>query len=206
MDYDYSKLVFDSYNNAFGNNYDLEIMHDSNDFINYVKQGLKMNGYQLENGAVLVITEKQYILSYNLGKGQKGHNSTLSRIHAKLNGIDSDYKLREELQFQTELSKKFLHARIYADMTSDYSIYRHIIFTLKREKISEAEFKVFMEFYNNYAAIIKKYNFRVGFNKMELTIDELKDYLETIIDYSLENISSEDEIIIGAPVTSAIKK
>lgn len=98
------------------------------------------------------------------------------------------------------LCNKYLHARIYAEVVDEHNNCMHMItFILKnRTKISEEEYELFLDFYEEYAWIIKKEKFTVWFNTTETDIDTLKTFLEKIVDINY-HLSDEDEIIIGYP-------
>ena len=210
MNYQEEKKKKNSYFDGvdISSNYELDIIRDSSDFIEFLKQGKEAYDYNIENGGVLVITDKQYILTMNLGKGQKAHNPTLARVAAAINGYDIRYDFNKLVRLQGQICRQFLHARIYAELTNEKRNFMQLIaFELKpRDRISQKEFQSFMNFYNEYAWIIKREKFRVAFNGVDTTIDELKTFLEQIIDYDLELEENNEERIIGTPTNNIFRK
>ena len=181
-------------------NFPVDVMKDSSDMLDLIKQaGDCEEG--MENGAVLLITEKQYIMAFNRGRGRGPHDATIARVYA-------DITDQKELGFLTivlychKAEDSLIHARIFSEKANKRSKPRNIIsFSFNRErKISQKEFNSFMDFYNEYAWVIKRENFQVSLmGKTMPSIDSVKEILESMIDkdFSLDGIMPEDEQIIG---------
>lgn len=180
-------------------NFELDIMSDSSDLLHLIKQGSRCEE-GMENGAVLLITEKQYIMSYNRGMGNGPHDSTLARVYANI----TDHK---KLDFWTikQYCRKaeaiLLHARIYAEKDSSVTKVSKILsFSFNRERrISQKEFNSFMDFYNEYSWVIKRENFKVSLMGKSMTIENVKDVLENMVDptFELSSVFTDNETIIG---------
>ena len=188
-------------------NFQVDIMKDSGDLLDLIKQS-KDCEEGIENGAVVVFTEKQYIPAFNRGMGSGPHDATLARLYSLLTD-------KKELGFFTvmhychKLEEKLIHARIYSEKETKMSKVNNIIsFSFNREKkISEKEYESFLAFYNEYAWLIKRENFKVSLMGRDKTIDEVKEYFESIIDYdfNLKEIFEENDII-GISLENNIKK
>ena len=182
-------------------NFPVDIMEDSSDLLDLLKQS-KDCEEGIENGAVLLITEKQYIMAFNRGMGNGPHDSTIARIF-------SDITDQKELGFVTimlychKAEASLIHARIYAEKETKMSpVSKILAFSFNREKkISQKEFNSFMDFYNEYAWVIKRENFKVSFAGKSMTIDDIKELLESMIDkdFELSSVFTDNETIIGNP-------
>ena len=180
-------------------NFPLDIMKDSSDILQLVRQAKKCDSEE-ENGAVLLITENQYIMSYNRGMGRGPHDSTLARIYA-------DITDQKELNFYTikkycrMAEQSLIHARVYSEKDT-VKVKNILSFSFNREhKISPLEYDSFLNFYNEYAWVFKREKFDVSFAGKTMSIDDIKLLLESMVDYdfSLPSEFSENETIIGEP-------
>lgn len=178
-------------------NFDIDIMNDSGDLINLIKQA-KDCEEGIENGAVVVFTEKQYITAFNRGMGNGPHNATFARIYSLLTD-KKELGFFSVMQYCHKLEDTLIHARIYSEKETRMSKVNNIIsFSFNRDKkISQKEYESFLAFYNEYAWLIKRENFKVSLMGRDRTIDEIKDYFESIVDYdfNLSSIFEENDII-----------
>ena len=194
-----------SYKSRYGQNeynFNLDIMKDANDLLSFISQGNKTLG-DISNGAVLVITESDYILSYNRGMGQGPHDLTFARIASIMSN--------KELNFSNsrsnckKLESLFLHARLFSERESIKAKQKNIIsFSFNRDSISEKEYDRFIDFCNEYEFILKKYDFDVSFKGKTMSFDLLKEKLKSIIDYDLivDYGDLDDSKIIGNDINS----
>lgn len=165
--------------------FDLDIMKDSDDLLKFISNGNKTLG-DIANGAVLVIMEKEYILSFNRGMGQGRHDLTFAKISSKLSD-DKELNFSNARGYCKKLENTFLHARLFSEKESRQSPLKNIIsFSLNRDYITEKEYNTFIEFCNEYEFIIKKYNFDVSLKGKTMSFDLLKEKLKSMINYDLK--------------------
>ena len=189
-------------------NFPVDVMKDSSDLLDLIKQA-KDCEEGIENGAVLLITEKQYIMAYNRGMGNGPHDSTIARIYADLTD-QAKLGFVTIMKYCHKAEEKLIHARFYAEKETKMSPVSKILsFSFNREKkISQKEFNSFMDFYNEYAWAIKRENFKVSFAGKTMTIDDIKILLESMIDneFVLSSIFTDEEVIIGTPTNAQEQK
>lgn len=177
-----------SYKSRYGQNeydFDLDIMKDSGDLLTFISNGNKTLG-DIANGAVLVITEKEYILCFNRGMGQGRHDLTLARISSVLSD-NKQLNLSNAKAYCKKIENTFLHARLFSEKDSRQSPLKNIIsFSFNRDFITEKEYNSFIEFCNEYEIFIKKYNFDVSFKGKTMSFDLLKERLKSMINYNLK--------------------
>ena len=181
-------------------NFPIDIMKDSSDLLDLIKQSKECEE-GIENGAVLILTEKQYIVAYNRGMGRGPHDATIARVYADITD-KKELGFFTVMQYCHKAEEKLLHARIYSEKETKMSKVVNIIsFSFNRDglKITPKEFKSFMDFYNEYAWVIKRDNFKVSFRGKTMSIDDVKTILESMIDenYDLYQIFTNEENIIG---------
>lgn len=163
--------------------FDLDLIKDENDFLSFIAQGNKTFG-DVSNGAVLLITEDEYIFSYNRGMGQGPHDLTFARICSMMQDKKIDYS--NARSYCKKLENLFLHARLFSERESRNSKQKNIIsFSFNRDSISEKEYERFIEFCNTYEFILKKYDFDVSFKGKTMSLDSLKERLKSMINYDL---------------------
>jgi hypothetical protein len=101
-----------------GANFDLTDLIKYFSFTNLIERSKRNDkeneemGTNLENGAVLVITDKQYVLTYNQGFGASAHNPAFARVYKEIHGggIIEDFKEMHTLNGKCK--KQFIFARI----------------------------------------------------------------------------------------------
>ncbi len=159
------------------------------------------------NGGILVCTPKQYILSYNLGFGSGSHNSTFARVEKDLHGGGS-ILVQDELPLREKCRNKYIHAKILYGRVDplNFSFKGFIDFYIP-DKISQRSFESFKAFFDDFASEISLasrniQDFSINYciyskNKyvFNSTMEEIYSYLESIVDYSLND--EESEYIIG---------
>lgn len=180
-------------------NFPVDIMDDSSDLLDLIKQA-KDCEEGIENGAVLLITEKQYIMAFNRGMGNGPHDATLARVYADITD-QAELGFLSIMKYCHKAEETLIHARIYAEKETKMSSVNKILsFSFNREKkISLKEYNSFMDFYNEYAWAIKRENFNVSFAGKTMSIDDIKTLLESMIDknFELSSIFTDNETIIG---------
>ena len=181
-------------------NFPVEVMKDSSDLLGLIKQGNRIEE-GIPNGASLIITEKQYVMAFNKGRGIGRHDSTLARIYADITDQATLGYVTIEL-YRRSAEKELLHARIFCQKEEETrNIYKIITFSFNREKkISQKEFNSFMDFYNEYAWVFQREKFQVYLmGKTMPSIESVKDVLESMIDkdFSLPESFTSKERIIG---------
>ena len=180
-------------------NFPVDIMDASSDLLDLIKQSKECEE-GIENGAVLLITEKQYIMAYNRGMGNGPHDATIARLYADITD-QAELGFLSIMKYCHKAEDTLIHARIYSEKETKMSQVNKIFsFSGKREKkITQKEFNSFMDFYNEYAWAIKRENFKVSFAGKTMTIDDIKMLLESMIDrdFELSSIFTDNEIIVG---------
>ena len=172
-----------------------------------------------ENGAVLLITGKQYILSYNAGCGLGPHGACMARIMKDIHGGGRlDQKSSQMLAFQGDCK---LNGRILFERGQDefshrifYQGFIHFDLTkiMKYEHgFSQDEYDMFMEFYEDHndeiARCSDKYHLVVNFcyyneegklvKNASGNLDALKGFIESHI--VEKEKKDDDEVIINPP-------
>ena len=206
-----------------GSSYNYNLFEMINNFDFYDFFHATKNNKMDNNGATLVITNKQYILGYNAGFGMGTHYGAFARIYLELFG-GGRISNEKDMQFASRMCyTNYLTARITYERVMDDDIMRPIYkgsinFSLSNiilsndKSISPGMFKAFCEFYDDYNDEIKKlcdnYNFKVVFyhvNKKGSLMDEsnsldnLYHFLKSIVNND-KKIDDSDELIIGKPI------
>ena len=214
-----TNMVFNSYYSAdrerkFIYNFDLYELINDFDFFSFIHE-VKNSGE--EHGAILVLTDTQYILGYCASFGIGNHLGTEARIYQDLHGggyIDSE---KDALVLANLCKENYVIARIIYEAYYDNENYRpifngYIHFYLQKnginKKITPGMYKSFLKFYNdcNYeiSSLCNSYPFSVfyeylsnGYNilKMSKDLDGVLAYLGTMVDENLP--SSSEEPLIG---------
>ena len=180
-------------------NFDIHVMEDSGNLIKLVEQSKECDG-EIQNGAVLVITEKQYIMAYNYGDGYGPHDAALARVFSAITD-QKELNYCTVMHYCHKAEGAVLHARVYAERTDKYSdISKIFAFSFNRErKISQEEFNSFMDFYNEYSWAIKREKFKVSLMGKTMEIENVKDVLESMVDkdFHMPALFDGEETIIG---------
>ena len=158
----------------------------------------------VEYGASLVITDKQLILTFNGDMGAGSHNAALARIYADMTD-QGKLGYYDTIKCRKILESNFINARIYVEKyTPTESPTKIVAFSFDREgrRITPREFQGFMMFYDEYAELLKRENFDVSLMGKQMSIDEVKEVLEALIDPNLDvsNILHCEERIIGTKI------
>lgn len=199
-------------------NFDLQKMIDDFDWYDFMAHGATKISYgiasgdEFSNGAILIITNKQYVLSYTEGYGQGNHYDTAYRIMKDLHG--GGFMTYRE----AKRSHGQLHNYIWARSLFENG-YGAITF-MDLNNLNSKNYEVFYTFYNDYNETIKmicqKYNFVVRFtyrdneNKLvaieSKSLDELLYFLQNHPNKNLDANSNDDEVIIGRSVDNNLIK
>lgn len=200
-------------------NFDLSELMANFDFFDFCDEAKGRGSmYQPEHGAVLVITNSQYILSYNSSFGVGTHMATLARIYADIHnyGFISDNIVASHLS--SECESKYICARIFYENNAGY-----ISFNLApsgySNDLTPEMFDVFSKFYHDYnediQEVCKKFKIEVLYKwqdnkgktirETSSNLDNLYQFLKSKIDIDAQY--NDEEIIIGiTPNKNKIKK
>jgi len=204
-------------------NYDLYLLLENFSFTEFLSTNTKT-----EHGAVLVITNNQYIIGYTAEYGLGSHRSALARIMKTIHGGNRIQDSKEAKRLEDECKKKYITARILYDHRGDneegISLYSGAIYFQfpKNDTITKMQYELFKKFYEEYNNEIKMlirkygiYNFKVQYGHIDETgtkeiknvdsLDEIYTYLETRIDFD-KKIDNDEEIILGTTISTDHKK
>lgn len=229
------QLLFDAFIRGklgtISNNFDFAPLIDE-----FKKDGFytlisNLNDEELENGAYLFITGKQYILTLNVDYGQGTHALTASRLYSTLTNTKYITKFDNISKIANKLEQfpSCFYARIYYDSISDNARLKpkysgSINFPLENRKFNSGEIESFLQFYNDYSeeikSICKKYKMNVFFtytlddgtkcHNESYDLENLKDYILSNRDDSLEdyfeNLGIEEKIIGTQTNINKLKK
>lgn len=197
-------------------NFDINKMIKDFSFYDFIDQ---TRGGKKDNGAFLVVTDKQYILGYNADYGLGSHQQSFARCEAELEGGKKIGGYPDCVALSTKCEDSFITAKILyiymGDNENSSPMYDgKIIFTLGDRKITPEQMEVFKKLYEDKKAeingICSRYSFSICFSYKDETgkshsdysnnLDGLIDYLKTAISYDIPKTSKEDEKIIGVPL------
>ena len=151
-------------------------------------------------GAILIVTDSQYILSYTDNYGKGAHSIFINKI---LNNIF--------VNKEKDNSRKVIKANMYSDN-------KHLaIYFYGFDNITYNHYKNFMQFYNDNKEILNyisdKYILEVGFyDKFEKknintnSFDEIINFLKAHINKKHIEYNNVNEIIIGIPTEKEKKR
>ena len=199
-------------------NFDIHKLINDFDWYDYMSHGAVKTSYgiasgdEYSNGAVLLITNKQYVLSYTEGYGQGVHYYTLYRIIKDLHG-GGDMTLEESKKLHI-LIHNYIWARIIFENGSGYINFTDL------NNLNAENYQVFCAFYDDYnetiKAICNKYDFVVRFTYRDedgklmaiesKSLDQLLLYLTQNLKQDILINASDDEVIIGREVNYFSKK
>ena len=207
-------------------NFDLSKMiekFDLYDLCNLVRERDAEN-----NGAAIVITGKQYIVSYNKASGRGTHEGTFARVYKDLHGGGTIYNSNDAWDAYGKCKKEYITGIITyesVEVLSKLGNYSGgIVFELGvdfgnsiNRMISPRMFESFKAFYNDYNAIVQRICHRFNFNVIfryyrdhntvadnSDSLDNLYYFLEKHVDPNLVD-DDEDEFVIGKSVNSQVK-
>lgn len=166
-------------------------------FDDFINKGKTTGLYN--NSAVLLITNKQYILSWTNNFGMGFHYPALAQIYKYINEGGFVRNSIEELKLEYKVSK-YIHAKLFYLNNSGNMIFYGL------DSLNYKNYNVFLNFYNNYNDIIKKIceenNFKVAFKDKNInkfvsskSLDKLLKYLQENLDYN-KVINNDNEQII----------
>lgn len=174
-----------------------------------------------ETGSAIVITGKQYIVSYTADLGRGPHAGVFARIMKEFQGggkIGDDNK--EVLRLVRELKDRYIVARI--DYSGDEDYYHHklgrgiMTFFFGNKSFSPNEYAVFEQFYEKYNEDIKSacelYKLSIDYEYENSDgdivrlrtkdLDDIRDYIKNHIDVNKEDYP--DEVIFD-PKKNSLK-
>jgi len=115
---------------------------------------------KIEREAFLLITDNQYILGYSKSFGYGEFNEAISNTIREIYGL-KNFKYRREIENISDIIKgNFITAKI--DSSKRNGIY--IEFNINEcSRISENQFSLFKDFFDEYNDIIKMYSMNFGY-------------------------------------------
>ncbi len=172
-----------------------------------------------ENGAILLITGKQYVLAYNAGWGLGPHGACMARIVQDLAGggrIDQKSSVRLSVEGDRRINGRILYERGEDPLThriyTQGFIHFNLVTPLEFSKgFSKEEYEMFMEFYEDHNEEIKrcsdKYHFVVSFcyrdneGKLVKNVSSSLDDLKTFIEGHIveKDLNDANEVILNPP-------
>lgn len=198
-------------------NFDLKKEIEGFTFTNLIKNALekeakrKRDGKNRGNGAVLVITDKQYVLTYNYGFGLGHHMPAFARVYKELHGggeiEESTSKIND---LSSTCKREYICARILFENEAGGLFFENI----SQKTINHMNYQQFLKFYEENNEEIKRVSnnnsgFYVSFHyvneageKVESRtkdLDALKEYFESKLKNITEDVptSSDDEVILS---------
>lgn len=165
---------------------------------NFINRGKKAGLYN--NSAVLLLTNKQYILSWTNNFGMGFHYPTLAQIYKYITDGGIIKNSIEELKLERIVSK-YMHAKLFYINNSGKMIFYGL------DSLNYKNYNIFLNFYNDYNNIITKIceenDFEIAFKDKNINkfvssknLDKLLKYLQENLDYN-KVINNDNEQIIG---------
>ena len=171
-----------------------------------------------DHGGLLVITDKQYIVTHNSSFGLGTHMGAGARIYKDLHGGGEILTDQEAISLFAKCSNEYVTARFLYEYVGEDGYHRpifqgYIHFDLirmgKNKEITEGMFNNFAQFYEDYAEEIKlvnkKYGLVVSFCHRDEkgrtirdespNLDNVYNYLKTRVNKNIE--TDDNEVIIG---------
>ena len=181
-------------------NFPLEIMVGNDDLIELLSVCEKTKD-ECFSGASLLVTDKQYVMTYNRGRGYGSHMNAIGRIWANIKGVGALDKTSMVAMYN-EAESKALCAKIYSERMRTYGpIENRIVITTRPDKrITQEEYNSFISFCVEYGHFIDSHKFHVSVGKRDLpNLEAAKLYLESMVDPDLDlsEIMPENQRIIG---------
>lgn len=183
-------------------NYDMDLMIKEFDFEDFFKPK-KDNKI---NGGILLITDKQIILSKNAFDGLGGHDLSFANLLREIYNLPN-FENNEQMILTARNVRNLINARL----VNEKNVGTYIAFFLQNiESISLNAYNLFLEFYNHYNEIIKQisqsYEFSIvgciikdddGINYREVYSKDLTfvlEYLKHLVNKDM--VINENEIIL----------
>lgn len=203
-------------------NFDIKKMVDDFSFYDFLEQ---TRATKKDNGAFLVVTDKQYILGYNANYGMGSHQQSFAKCEAELEGGKKIGIYTDCVALASKCEKSFITAKILFEYVGENENYQpkydgRIIFMLEDRKITPEQMKVFEKLYEDIGqeinSISSKYPFTICFSYIDKegkrhseytnNFIDLIDYLKTVVSYDIPKKSKDDEKIIGVSLEEKYKK
>ena len=173
----------------------------------FIGRGKKLGLYN--NSAVLLITNKQYILSWTNNFGMGFHYEILAQIYKYITEGSPIKNSLEEFKLERKVSK-YMHAKLFYLNGSGKMVFYSL------ESLNYKNYKIFLNFYNDYNGILEKIcnenDFEIAFknknnNKMisSKNLDKLLEYLQNNLDFN-KFIQDDNEQIISNDLKSSKKR
>jgi hypothetical protein len=209
-------------------NFDLYPLMKDFSFYDFCDSARHIDDEEAKNhGGLLVITDKQYILTYNRGYGTGTHMGAGARIYKELHGGGDIIGDKEALSLYSKCARENLVARLIYEFVGRTSYHvpmyeGYINFDTvslgENKEITEGMLKSFEKFYIDYgkeiALICRKFGFYVSYayrDESGRTIMDRTPSLESLYNYLQTKVNKnipvdENERIIGNTISNANTK
>lgn len=168
-------------------------------------------------GAFAVLTTKQYVIGYNAGFGYGSHYTSYARVLKDISGGGMITNQRDLAFLSFKCMADYITVRICCEKLEGKRA-SCITICIPKNGISQEQFDVFEKFYADYNSeierICNRYDCRVSFGKHEIpgrrflsnNLDEVREYLLTIINPEKKVEENFEEVIIGIPLKGSKNK
>ena len=196
-------------------NFELEPLIKDFSFFDFFHDGSVMD---IEDfGAFAVLTTKQYVIGYNAGFGSGSHYASYARVLKDISGGGMITNQGDLSYLSFKCMANYITLRICCEKINGKST-GCITINIPKNGITQEQFDVFEKFYADYNGEIEKvcnrYGCRVSFGKYETpgriflsnNLDEIREYLLSIINPEKKIEENFEEVIIGTPLRGTKKK
>lgn len=184
-DYELNMLMHESFGTRHDSSLEDTLINNQYEFIRFYEEGLK---YQ-NNGAYLIITDKQFIFSKNGEDGKQGHMLSIVKTFLELQGKKNDVTLLESSRMYPEYDKNYLIFSFEVEKDQKSRSLEKRMRTQINRPLSPKEYLSFKTFYDIYGQIIDKcgFEFNIWDTKTHKyvpikSIHKLLDYLSLNVD------------------------
>lgn len=187
-------------------NFDLKPLIQDFSFYDFCR-----NAKGSDNGAFLVITNKQYIIGYNAEFGQGAHVYAFARCMQDIKAGGYISTMREAFALDNELQRKYLAAKIVYEVKRNDDSHLantdgYIKFTLtdyvQNKDIPMEQYELFQKFYREYndeiKYVAKKFNFVVVYEYLDEAGNIEKDEsqsLDNVMNYMKEHLVNKEDTL-----------
>lgn len=168
-------------------------------------------------GAFAVLTTKQYVVGYNAGFGYGSHYSSYARVLKDISGGGLITNERDLSYLSFKCMNDYITFRICCEKIKGKRA-SCITINIPKNGITQEQFDVFEKFYIDYnreiESVCNRYSCHVSFSKYETpgriflskNLDEVREYLRSIINPEKKIEENFEETIIGTPLNNSKKK
>lgn len=116
------------------------------------------NKIDIQNGATVVFTGKQFIFAKTPNDGEKGHGNSFAETYLAMQGSYGDISFTDACRLTAVYDKKYL-IMTFEDEKYDGKAYKEIRLWIPEDGISNAELASFQAFFDRFAPSIRKYGY-----------------------------------------------